>query len=242
MSGEAGVRSGLGAGSTFWFTARLAPCATRVRRRRSPAAPADGRRVLVVDDNDTNRRVIGELLAGADYDIETAPSAIEALTVLQRAAEYGQPFQAVLTDHRMPGIDGLELARRIRDDPRDRGNAARALQLHRRQVEPQGTARARLRRAPLEADAPGGAARHDGARALARRARVHAAPARHRHARRDRRGPPAPRAHRAARRGQCDQPARRGALPRARGLRGRARGRRPRGARGAAQAARWTWC
>ena len=117
MSGETGVRSGLGAGSTFWFTARLAPCAGGATDDAPPPAPADGRRVLVVDDNDTNRRVIGELLAGADYDIETAPSAIEALTVLQRAAESGQPFQAVLTDHRMPGIDGLELARRIRAIP-----------------------------------------------------------------------------------------------------------------------------
>ncbi len=117
MSGEAGVRSGLGVGSTFWFTARLAPCAREATEDAPPPAPADGRRVLVVDDNETNRRVIGELLAGAAYDIETAPSAIEALTVLQRAAESGQPFQAVLTDHRMPGIDGIELARRIRDLP-----------------------------------------------------------------------------------------------------------------------------
>jgi two-component system sensor histidine kinase/response regulator len=117
MSGEAGVRSGLGAGSTFWFTARLAPCANEPVEEVSPAASMDGRRVLVVDDNDTNRRVIGELLAGADYEIETAPSAIEALTALQRAAETGQPFHAVLTDHRMPGIDGLELARRIRALP-----------------------------------------------------------------------------------------------------------------------------
>jgi CheY-like chemotaxis protein len=70
--------------------------------------------VLVVDDNDTNRRVIGELLAGADYEVETAATAIEALSVLQRAADDGKPYQAVLTDHRMPGIDGIELARRIR--------------------------------------------------------------------------------------------------------------------------------
>ncbi len=70
--------------------------------------------MLVVDDNDTNRRVIGELLAGADFEVEMAASAIEALSVLQRAAETGTPFQAVVTDHRMPGIDGLELARRIR--------------------------------------------------------------------------------------------------------------------------------
>jgi len=119
MSGEVGVESVPGGGSTFWFSARLPACARAaagdVMLGDAPTPmPAEGRRVLVVDDNDTNRRVIGELLGGADYDVETAASAIEALSVLQRAAETGMPFQAVLTDHRMPGIDGLELARRIR--------------------------------------------------------------------------------------------------------------------------------
>jgi signal transduction histidine kinase/CheY-like chemotaxis protein/HPt (histidine-containing phosphotransfer) domain-containing protein len=119
MSGEVGVESVPGGGSTFWFTARLPACAPAAAADAtlgdaSTPTPAEGRRVLVVDDNDTNRRVIGELLGGADYDVETAASAIEALSVLQRAAETGTPFQAVLTDHRMPGIDGLELARRIR--------------------------------------------------------------------------------------------------------------------------------
>ena len=117
MSGEVGVQSRPGSGSTFWFTARLAPCAREVVEDSLAPDAAEGRRVLVVDDNDTNRRVIGELLAGADYDIETAPTAIEALNILQRAAEAGTPFQAVVTDHRMPGIDGLELARRIRATP-----------------------------------------------------------------------------------------------------------------------------
>jgi CheY-like chemotaxis protein/HPt (histidine-containing phosphotransfer) domain-containing protein/anti-sigma regulatory factor (Ser/Thr protein kinase) len=122
MSGEVGVESAPGSGSTFWFTARLPACE---RDRAQPPsfedastpAPVDGRRVLVVDDNETNRRVIGELLAGADYDVETAASGIEALSILQRTAEAGTPFQAVLTDHRMPGVDGLELARRIRATP-----------------------------------------------------------------------------------------------------------------------------
>ncbi|MGH8197591.1 MAG: response regulator [Steroidobacteraceae bacterium] len=117
MSGDVGVNSRPGAGSTFWFTARLPPCAREPIEEPAPPAPDEGRRVLVVDDNDTNRRVIGELLAGADYQVETAASAIEALGVLQRAADAGSPFQAVLTDHRMPGIDGLEFARRIRAVP-----------------------------------------------------------------------------------------------------------------------------
>ena len=114
MSGEVGLQSSPGTGSTFWFSARLPACAREVVEDAPPPAPADGRRVLVVDDNDTNRRVIGELLTGAGYEIETAASAIEALGVLERAAAADKPFQAVLTDHRMPGIDGIELARRIR--------------------------------------------------------------------------------------------------------------------------------
>jgi two-component system, sensor histidine kinase and response regulator len=119
MSGEVGLESAPGKGSTFWFTARL-PAAVREAAALAPLedlpprVPADGRRVLVVDDNDTNRRVIGELLTAAEYEVETVATAIEALNVLERAAEAGKPFQALLTDHRMPGIDGIELARRIR--------------------------------------------------------------------------------------------------------------------------------
>jgi len=114
MGGEVGVQSRVGSGSTFWFSARLPPRASATAVERALPSRAEGRRVLVVDDNDTNRRVIAELLKGAQYEVETAASAMEGLNVLQRAAEAGTPFQAVLTDHRMPGIDGLEFARRIR--------------------------------------------------------------------------------------------------------------------------------
>jgi two-component system, sensor histidine kinase and response regulator len=114
MGGDVGVKSRQGAGSTFWFSARLTPCAQSKAAETAPLAGADGRRVLVVDDNDTNRRVIGELLRGADYEVEAVASAIEALGVLERAVQSGTPFHAVLTDHRMPGIDGLEFARRVR--------------------------------------------------------------------------------------------------------------------------------
>jgi len=114
MGGEVGVQSRVGGGSTFWFSARLPHCAGSTLATRALTARPEGRRVLVVDDNDTNRRVIGELLRGAHYEVETAAGAMEALNVLQRAAEAGAPFHAVLTDHRMPGVDGLEFARRIR--------------------------------------------------------------------------------------------------------------------------------
>jgi CheY-like chemotaxis protein/HPt (histidine-containing phosphotransfer) domain-containing protein/anti-sigma regulatory factor (Ser/Thr protein kinase) len=117
MSGDVGAQSMPAVGSTFWFTARLPPCAPEPIEEPAPATTAESRRVLVVDDNDTNRRVIGDLLAGADYEVETAASAIEGLNVLQRAVESASPFQAVLTDHQMPGIDGLEFARRIRAMP-----------------------------------------------------------------------------------------------------------------------------
>jgi two-component system sensor histidine kinase/response regulator len=118
MGGEVGVTSRTGVGSVFWFSARLPVCAQAAAVHEPVAAPrAQGRRVLVVDDNDTNRRVISELLGRADYQVETVPSAIEALSVLRRAAEAGTPFHVVLTDHRMPGIDGLEFARRVRALP-----------------------------------------------------------------------------------------------------------------------------
>jgi PleD family two-component response regulator len=93
MSGEVGLQSTPGAGSIFWFSARLPACAREVVEDAPPPTPTDGRRVLVVDDNDTNRRVIGELLAGAGYEIETAASAIEALGILERAAAAGKPFR-----------------------------------------------------------------------------------------------------------------------------------------------------
>jgi two-component system sensor histidine kinase/response regulator len=114
MEGRTGVQSTPGKGSTFWFTAHLEPHARAARAVAAPPSPAAGRRVLVVDDNDTNRRVLAEQLRHAGYEVEVAESAIAALSTLQTAASAGAPYQVVLTDHRMPAIDGFELAQRIR--------------------------------------------------------------------------------------------------------------------------------
>jgi CheY-like chemotaxis protein/anti-sigma regulatory factor (Ser/Thr protein kinase) len=114
MDGNVGAKSTLGKGSNFWFTARLDPCTREVPATPREPVQAGARRVLVVDDNETNRRVLAEQLRNADYEVEVAEGAGDALMTLQRAVESGNPYQVVLTDHRMPGIDGLELARRIR--------------------------------------------------------------------------------------------------------------------------------
>ena len=114
MDGNVGARSTLGKGSIFWFSARLEPGMREIVAAPREPVQAAARRVLVVDDNETNRRVLAEQLKNADYDVEVADSGVDALTVLQRAVESGNPYQVVLTDHHMPGIDGLELARRIR--------------------------------------------------------------------------------------------------------------------------------
>ena len=114
MNGQVGVHSALGKGSTFWFSAQLEPHARAAREASALPVPAANRRVLVVDDNDTNRRVLAEQLRYAGYEVEVAETALAALSTLQQAARDGAPYQVVLTDHRMPDIDGFELARRIR--------------------------------------------------------------------------------------------------------------------------------
>ncbi len=117
MGGEVDVESVPGKGSTFSFSARVGKGVSE--RRATLVRPAEGRaRILVVDDNDTNRRVLGEMLSASGYDIEPAPDASTALTALERAWRAGQRIPLVLADQRMPGLDGLQLGRRIRSDGR----------------------------------------------------------------------------------------------------------------------------
>ena len=116
MDGETWLESAPGAGSTFHFTARFG-----VGEEHAPAEPGglgpdiEGVDVLIVDDNETNRRILRETAAGWGL----RPVAVDSGKAALEALEDGRtPFRIVLTDLMMPEMDGFELARRIRAIPR----------------------------------------------------------------------------------------------------------------------------
>ena len=117
MGGQIRVESTVGQGSTFRFTVRLHRIAEQPNA--APAAPSSiaGARILIVDDNATNREILEHQLSGWRVDHESAADGQQALTRLSEASRRGRPFEMVMLDHHMPGMDGVEVARRIRHDP-----------------------------------------------------------------------------------------------------------------------------
>ena len=110
MGGEIQVESQEGQGSTFWFTADFV---RQVNRQPRPArSPEDlmGLKVLVVDDNATQRSILSEYLKAWGCETVEAASAREAWLLLEQAHSDGNRFAVVLTDLNMPHISGLELA------------------------------------------------------------------------------------------------------------------------------------
>jgi signal transduction histidine kinase/CheY-like chemotaxis protein len=113
MGGETGVESRAGMGSTFWFTVRFALAAGLKKPPYPILAPIKEQRILVVDDNTTNRKVLmGQLLLCGAESV-SASSASEALALMRQAQAAARPYEVALLDHQMPGVDGAELGRTI---------------------------------------------------------------------------------------------------------------------------------
>ncbi|HYL35461.1 MAG TPA: response regulator [Bryobacteraceae bacterium] len=116
MGGEIEVESEPGQGSTFRFSAKF-QAGTGAAENEVAAAKVQirGLRVLIVDDNATNRRILERLLASWDMLPLSAGSGREALEIMQRAAASDTPFDMILTDCRMPEMDGFQLVDQIRN-------------------------------------------------------------------------------------------------------------------------------
>ena len=113
MGGSVGVDSQLGQGSLFWCRLPLG-IAQQQAPRLLPQADLRGRKVLVVDDNDSARQVLHDMLQGMSFRVVAVASGREAVQQVQQASAQHEPFELLLVDWQMPGMDGIETLRRVR--------------------------------------------------------------------------------------------------------------------------------
>ena len=120
MGGRIGVHSTEGQGSTFWCTARFRKQADSLRAIL-PTGDLTGKRVLIVDDNESNRLILHHLVSGWGMVDDLAENAESALHCITKAKRRGRPYDLAILDVIMPGKDGLQLARELQSHPAGSG-------------------------------------------------------------------------------------------------------------------------
>ncbi|MGB4067293.1 MAG: response regulator [Nitrospira sp.] len=117
MGGQVGIESVPGQGSTFWFTTQLGYDSKQHSTESALSRSLAGTRVLIVDDNATNRFILEAQLQGWEAETISADSAAMALDLLKQTVTERKPVDLAIIDIHMPDMDGIELARVMKADP-----------------------------------------------------------------------------------------------------------------------------